>query len=205
MCPSAASPGRNAPLLHTASSTAESERRRVGACSLVVIGFFWVSGGIYGSEDLLSAGPPLVIFGFVLTVALTFALPNALMTAELATFLPADGGQVAWVYEALGSVGHHNALWVWLCNLLDAAVYPQLAASYGSHALRLDPSQSQARDAAPPRAKHAAWRLRFCCRGAASQRSPTPAALAPPPAAARPSRTALWAASACSIFVGSQR
>ncbi|EOD16845.1 putative cationic amino acid transporter [Emiliania huxleyi CCMP1516] len=174
MCPSAASPGRNAPLLHTASSTAESERR-VGACSLVVIGFFWVSGGIYGSEDLLSAGPPLVIFGFVLTVALTFALPNALMTAELATFLPADGGQVAWVYEALGSVGHHNALWVWLCNLLDAAVYPQLAASYGSHALRLDPSQSQARDAAPPSAKHAAWRL-------------------------RPSRTALWAASACSIF-----
>jgi amino acid transporter len=104
-------------------------RRRLGLASVTVIGFFWVSGGVYGCEELISAAPPLVVCGFTLGVALAFALPNALMTAELATAFPADGGAVAWVRASFGpTVGLHHAAWVWLTSLLDAAVYPQVIA-----------------------------------------------------------------------------
>ena len=111
-------------------------QKRVGICSLVVIGFFWVSGGIYGNEELVSAAPPLVVVAFTVLMPLLFSLPSALMTAELATAFPSDGGQVAWVEMAFGSaLGGHNAYWMWITNLFDAAVYPQMATQYLASAL----------------------------------------------------------------------
>ena len=87
-------------------------RRGVGVLSLVVIGLFWVSGGIYGNEELISAAPPLMVIAWTLGCALLFALPNALMTAELATAFPATGGQVVWVESACGSIiGAQNGFW----------------------------------------------------------------------------------------------
>ena len=60
-----------------------------------------------------------------------FALPTAMMTAEAATAFPVTGGQVVWVSMACGQhIGGHNGYWVWLTNLLDAAVYPQMLAKY---------------------------------------------------------------------------
>ena len=44
--------------------------------TLVVVGFFWVSGGIYGNEELLGAGPPLVALGLTALLPLLFALPT---------------------------------------------------------------------------------------------------------------------------------
>lgn len=112
--------------------------RRVGVLSLVVIGFFWVSGGIYGNETLVESAPPLVVVVWTVIVGIFFALPNALMTAELATAFPVDGGAVVWTADACGPrIGGHNCYWVWLANLLDAAVYPQIAAKYVSQALLL--------------------------------------------------------------------
>ena len=130
------------PLLDEAAAPRE---KRVGICSLVVIGFFWVSGGIYGNEELISAAPPLIVVAFTVLMPLLFSLPSALMTAELATAFPSDGGQVAWVEMAFGaSLGGHNAYWMWLANLFDAAVYPQMATQYLASALasRIDLSHT---------------------------------------------------------------
>ncbi len=65
--------------------------RRVRTLTLIVVGFFWVSGGIYGNEELVSAAPPLVVFLFTALVPLVFSLPIALVTAELATAFPSEG------------------------------------------------------------------------------------------------------------------
>jgi hypothetical protein len=35
--------------------------RRVGVFSLVALGFFWVSGGIYGNEALVLSAPPSLV------------------------------------------------------------------------------------------------------------------------------------------------
>jgi len=119
------------PLLEGGPGPGADPRRRLGIVQLSVIGFFCVSGGVYGSEALVSAAPPLMMCTFTLSVAVFFALPNALMTAEMATAFPADGGAVAWVRAAFGpTLGLHHAVWVIVTSLLDAAVYPQLAALY---------------------------------------------------------------------------
>jgi len=109
----------------------ESCRRPVGLLSLIVIGFFWVSGGIFGNEELISAAPPSIVLLFTLVIPLIFSLPSALFTAELATAFPSDGGQAVWVDLALGpAISGHNAYWLWLTNVIDAAVYPQMIMRY---------------------------------------------------------------------------
>ena len=139
-----------APLLGSARSAPglmrmpEQEYRRVGVCSLVVIGFFWVSGGIYGNEELVSAAPPLIVCAFTVLMPVAFSLPTALMTAELATAFPAHGGQVTWVELACGpELGGHNAYWIWLTNLFDAAVYPQMATKYLASQLSMSNAMEQ--------------------------------------------------------------
>ena len=122
-------------------AAAEPKRRTLGTAGLVVIGFFWVSGGIYGNEALVCAAPPAYILLFALVTPLVFSLPIALMTAELSTAFPADGGQVAWVADACGrAVGAHNAYWVWMVNVIDASIYPQLVSEYLRRCLRLTPT-----------------------------------------------------------------
>ena len=52
--------------------TSDTGSKSIGICSLVVIGFFWVSGGIYGNESLVAAAPPLVVLGFALLLPVGF-------------------------------------------------------------------------------------------------------------------------------------
>jgi len=111
----------------------EPPRRSIGVRGLVVIGFFWVSGGVYGNEALVAAAPPLFVLLFLLLLPFGFSLPIALITAELSVAFPADGGQAAWVAQACGpTLGAQNAYYVWASNVIDAAVYPLLASGYAA-------------------------------------------------------------------------
>jgi amino acid transporter len=98
---------------------------------MVVVGFFWVHGGIYGNEAMLMAGPPLFVFILLGIVPFVYSLPIALIVAELSSAFPEDGGYVVWVKEACGkSLGSHHAYWVWVIYVVDAAIYPVLVANY---------------------------------------------------------------------------
>ena len=99
---------------------------------MVVVGFFWVHGGIYGNEAMLMAGPPLYVFILLGIVPFVYSLPIALIVAELSSAFPEDGGYVVWVQEACGKrIGSHHAYWVWVIYVVDAAIYPVLVANYG--------------------------------------------------------------------------
>ena len=105
--------------------------KKIGVFGMVVIGFFWVHGGIYGNEAMLMAGPPLYVFILLGIVPFVYSLPIALIVAELSTAFPEDGGYVVWVQEACGrSIGSHHAYWVWVIYVVDAAIYPVLVANY---------------------------------------------------------------------------
>jgi len=98
---------------------------------MVVVGFFWVHGGIYGNEAMLMAGPPLYVFVLLGVVPFIYSLPIALIVAELSSAFPEDGGYVVWVQEACGkTIGSHHAYWVWIIYVVDAAIYPVLVANY---------------------------------------------------------------------------
>ncbi|MGO9073965.1 MAG: amino acid permease [Terriglobales bacterium] len=70
---------------------------------LVAATFFMVSGGTYGTEDIVhGAGYGKAILILLLTPIL-WSLPTAFMIGELASALPAEGGYYAWVRRAMGN------------------------------------------------------------------------------------------------------
>lgn len=107
------------------------QHKKVGVMGMVFIAFFWVSGGIYGNEELIGSAPGLYVLLLVVAMPLVFSLPIALITAELASAFPVDGGQCVYVQRACGdAVGGHNCFYVFVINIVDATVYPLLGAQY---------------------------------------------------------------------------
>ena len=61
----------------------------------------------------------LAILGFIV-LPLIWSVPEALVTAELATAFPEDSGYVAWVTAAFGPYwGFQEGFWSW-CDLVLA-------------------------------------------------------------------------------------
>ena len=110
---------------------APKKTKKIGVLGMVVVGFFWVHGGIYGNEAMLMAAPPAYVFVMLGIVPFVYSLPIALIVAELSTAFPEDGGYVVWVRDACGQIiGSHHAYWVWVIYVVDASIYPVLVANY---------------------------------------------------------------------------
>jgi amino acid transporter len=107
-------------------------RRRLTVLPLVALIFYEVSGGPFGIEDSVRAGGGalLPLMGF-LVLPVLWSLPEALVTAELASAFPTNAGYVAWVSAAFGPaaaflVGFSK----WASGTLDNALYPVLFLDY---------------------------------------------------------------------------
>jgi amino acid transporter len=68
----------------------------------VVLVFYGVSGGPFGMEEAVSAGGPLLTIVGLVVLPFAWSMPEALITAELATAFPEASGFVAWVAAAYG-------------------------------------------------------------------------------------------------------
>mmetsp|Transcript_69375 Transcript_69375/g.162432 ORF Transcript_69375/g.162432 Transcript_69375/m.162432 type:complete len:493 (+) Transcript_69375:89-1567(+) len=106
-------------------------RQRLSLLGLVAIIYYSVSGGPYGVEDAVSsAGPLLSLTGF-LVMPLVWSVPEALVTAELATCFPSNAGFVEWVTAAFGPFwGFVEGFLSWLSAVADASLYPVLFRDY---------------------------------------------------------------------------
>ena len=104
--------------------------------AVVAIVFFNVSGGPLGSEQIISSlGPPLGL-GVVLIVAVLYSIPQAMITAELSTAFPCNGGYSIWVQAAFGTFwGIQESYWSWFSGVVDSALYPVLLYSTGQQLL----------------------------------------------------------------------
>ncbi len=98
---------------------------------LVAATFFMVSGGTYGTEDIVhGAGYGRGILILLLT-PLLWSLPTAFMIGELASALPAEGGYYAWVRRGLGNFWGFQEAWLSLvASIFDMAIYPTLFVAY---------------------------------------------------------------------------
>ncbi|XP_072985466.1 probable polyamine transporter At1g31830 [Typha latifolia] len=104
---------------------------KVSIIPLIFLIFYEVSGGPFGIEDSVqAAGPFLAILGFVV-FPLIWSIPEALITAEMGTMFPEDGGYVVWVSSALGPYWGFQQGWMkWLSGVIDNALYPVLFLDY---------------------------------------------------------------------------
>ncbi len=122
--------------MSTDSAVVEVRRvpRTLGLGALVFIMFFTVSGGAYGLEDTIGeagAGMGLLL---ILIAPIVWAIPAALVVAELATAMPVEGGYYVWVKKALGPFwGFQEGWWSWICSWVDMAIYPVLFVEYAAY------------------------------------------------------------------------
>jgi amino acid transporter len=106
-------------------------KRQLTVLQLTGIIYFTVSGGAFGLEEpIAAAGPGLALLLLIIT-PIFWSVPIALVTAELSTMLPIDGGYYRWVYLGLGRFwGFLEGWWTWLFTFIDMAIYPVLFTTY---------------------------------------------------------------------------
>ncbi|MGA8300183.1 MAG: APC family permease [Terriglobales bacterium] len=118
----------------TSAATAVGSRKksiRLTLWPLVAATFFMVSGGTYGTEDIVhGAGYGKAILILLLT-PLLWSLPTAFMIGELSSALPFEGGYYAWVRRAMGNFWGFQEAWLSLvASIFDMAIYPTLFVAY---------------------------------------------------------------------------
>ena len=133
--------GRKPSKLATASASTHNQhpvfaviprkKVRLTLWPLVAATFFMVSGGTYGTEDIVhGAGYGRAILILLLTPVL-WSLPTAFMIGELSSALPFEGGYYAWVRRALGNFWGFQEAWLSLvASIFDMAIYPTLFVLY---------------------------------------------------------------------------
>src|ERR1041384_5093852 len=104
---------------------------RVTLWPLVAATFFMVSGGTYGTEEIIHGagyGRGIVILLFL---PIFWSLPTAFMIGELSSALPEEGGYYAWVRRGLGNFWGFQEAWLSLAaSIFDMAIYPTLFVFY---------------------------------------------------------------------------
>ncbi|GMY16100.1 probable polyamine transporter At3g13620 [Fagus crenata] len=98
---------------------------------LVFLIYFEVAGGPYGEEAAVgAAGPLFAILGFLI-FPFIWSIPEALVTAELATTFPGNGGFVIWAHRAFGPFwGSLMGSWKFFSGVINLASYPVLCIDY---------------------------------------------------------------------------
>ncbi len=122
------------PFSESNAATAASVRKPAAKLSfwpLLIATFFMVSGGTYGTEDIVhGAGYGRAILILLLTPVL-WSLPTAFMIGELSSTLPKEGGYYVWVRRAMGDCWGFQEAWLSLvASIFDMAIYPTLFVAY---------------------------------------------------------------------------
>lgn len=81
---------------------AREERRVLGTLAFAAVAYFLTAGGPFGIEPAVIAAGPLPCFVVLGVLPLIWSLPQALVTAELASLIPDNGGYILWATDAFG-------------------------------------------------------------------------------------------------------
>jgi amino acid transporter len=114
-----------------AISSTKKKTAKLTLWPLVAATFFMVSGGTYGTEDIISgAGYGRGIL-LLLVTPILWSLPTAFMIGELSSALPEEGGYYAWVRRGLGNFWGFQEAWLSIvASIFDMAIYPTLFVAY---------------------------------------------------------------------------
>jgi amino acid transporter len=90
-----------------------------------------VSGGTYGTEDIIHGAGYFHGILLLLVTPILWSLPTAFMIGELSSALPSEGGYYAWVRRAMGNFWGFQEAWLSLvASIFDMAIYPTLFVAY---------------------------------------------------------------------------
>ncbi|KAH7445016.1 hypothetical protein KP509_02G102300 [Ceratopteris richardii] len=105
--------------------------RKLTIVPLIFLVYFEVSGGPIGTEQAVQAGGALLALLGFLVFPFIWSVPEALVTAEMATAYPENGGYVLWTSAAFGPFwGFLQGWWKWTSGIINNATYPILCLDY---------------------------------------------------------------------------
>jgi amino acid transporter len=111
-----------------------SSLRKAGLFYLVFVMFSYTTGGPFGLEDMVTTSGPGVTLAFLLVLPFFWCIPVSLVSAELTTAMPVEGGFYRWTREAFGDFwGFLAGWWNWSASFLLGGAYAVLFTDYFVH------------------------------------------------------------------------
>ncbi|HKW63637.1 MAG TPA: APC family permease [Candidatus Acidoferrum sp.] len=105
--------------------------RKASLLPFVFVMYAYATGGPFGLEDMVTRSGPGLTLLYLLVLPLFWCIPVSLVSAELTTAIPVEGGFYRWVRAGFGDFwGFLAGWWNWTASFLLAAAYAVLFADY---------------------------------------------------------------------------
>src|SRR5437899_4174019 len=105
--------------------------RKAGLLPLVFVMYAYATGGPFGLEDMVTTSGPGLTLLYLLFLPLFWCIPVSLVSAELTTAIPVEGGFYRWVRAAFGDFwGFLAGWWNWSASFLLGGAYAVLFTDY---------------------------------------------------------------------------
>jgi len=125
--------GRSQTLLDqlVTTNTKDSTLRKAGLFYLVFVMFSYTTGGPFGLEDMVTTSGPGITLLYLLILPVFWCIPVSLVSAELTTAMPVEGGFYRWTRAAFGDLwGFLAGWWNWSASFLLGGAYAVLFTDY---------------------------------------------------------------------------
>lgn len=107
-----------------ANNSAKSAIRKAGLFYFVWVMFSYCTGGPFGLEDMVTTSGPGLTLIYLLVIPLFWSIPVSLVSAELTTAMPVEGGFYRWARAGFGDLwGFLAGWWNWCASFLLGAAY----------------------------------------------------------------------------------
>ncbi|MGP0017231.1 MAG: APC family permease [Candidatus Sulfotelmatobacter sp.] len=108
-----------------------SALKKAGLFYLVFVMFSYTTGGPFGLEDMVTTSGPGITLIFLLVLPFFWCIPVSLVSAELTTAMPVEGGFYRWTRAAFGDFwGFLSGWWNWSASFLLGGAYAVLFTDY---------------------------------------------------------------------------
>ncbi|MGC1651989.1 MAG: APC family permease [Candidatus Sulfotelmatobacter sp.] len=105
--------------------------QKAGLFYLVFVMFSYTTGGPFGLEDMVSTSGPGMTLIYLLVLPFFWCIPVSLVSAELTTAMPVEGGFYRWTRAAFGDFwGFLAGWWNWSASFLLGGAYAVLFTDY---------------------------------------------------------------------------
>ena len=113
------------------TTATNSALRKASLFYLVFVMFSYTTGGPFGLEDMVTTSGPGLTLIYLLALPFFWCIPVSLVSAELTTAMPVEGGFYRWSRAAFGDFwGFLAGWWNWSASFLLGGAYAVLFTDY---------------------------------------------------------------------------
>jgi amino acid transporter len=120
--------------LTTSANSSKNSIRKASLFYFVFVMFSYTTGGPFGLESMVTTSGPGMTLLYHLVIPFFWCIPVSLVSAELTTAMPVEGGFYRWSRAAFGDFwGFLAGWWNWSASFLLGGSYAVLFADYLSN------------------------------------------------------------------------